>query len=309
MDNIYVLPSIFALAFKLVVFVRGRPALAGANPFLLGAIGSLFLANAIEFSGFAYFNQHPNIARIPLCGYYFSITSFAFSMLCLALSGIGRLNKLALWGIALVWASLSTLLFSPDLVIAGVQSINYSITRIKGPLYVLAPLGFLLPNLIASGILIYGIITRRGEQRRLLANNLLAVLCILITELAVAALMAKGAKVNMTMCLSFMSIASVWLLIASDNKLAFTLLASIQGDERTFIRLTYAAYNDTPQLDDATTTFKLALIEKTLNNCDGDLDKAAKILGKSTSTLRRIIKERRTAPSTITPSNNPEEQP
>lgn len=66
MENYFVLTSIFALALKLVLFVRGRSALADACPFLGAALASLFLANLLEFSGFAYFNHHIEVALYPL---------------------------------------------------------------------------------------------------------------------------------------------------------------------------------------------------------------------------------------------------
>ncbi|MFL0802469.1 MAG: hypothetical protein K6L81_02040 [Agarilytica sp.] len=292
MDNIYVLPSIFALALKAVIFWQARSRLSNACVIFITFLVAIFIANAIEFSGFAYFNYHVEYALIPLIAYYFALITAAFAMLGLSLSSVGRLSLLVVRSLLFTWACLGVAMFFPGFVVADVESINYSLTRVPGPGYIIGPLAFLVPNLIAFCILIYGIVFRAGHKRARCVLLLLALLPLIMTLVIVSTLMANGVPINMTIYFSFASIVSVGVLVSADGKFyGFSLLSTIKGTrEHEFAKIVNKAYDEYLPLDKATHLFEYAVVLRALAQFHGDEQEACRVLGISRSTLQRKIK-------------------
>lgn len=291
MENIFVLPSIFALALKLVVFWRARARLSSASIFALLILASLFGANILEFSGFAYYNQHLDRALIPLCGYYAALTMFSFSMLAFSLSTINKLSKVSLCIIGGLGLLSCIALFVPGFVIAGVDSTGYALTRIKGPAYIIGPLSFLLPSIIALFVLTYGCVKKSGDIRAESAALLGVLLPILTVQLVVVVLMARGVAVNMTIYLSFASVVSVAALVSADAKfVGFKLLAFLgKGDEHTYLSILHKMYSEDLTLKQSAKVFDYAIVVRALRRCEDDVKKAEEVLGVSRSTIKRRI--------------------
>lgn len=294
MENIFVLPSVIALALKMVVFWRARTSYSSASPYAIIILAALFCANFIEFLGFCffgYFSQNVEYTLIPITIYYAALASFSFAILALSLSTVNLLTRLTFLVFVCVWGAAIIALFTPGFVIAGIESVGYVFTRIKGPAYAVGPLAFLVPNFIAFFVLVYGVIKKVGDIRTESAALLGVLLPILIVQIVIVALMAFGVVVNMAIYLSFASVISVAALVSADAKfVGFKLLAFLGGgDEHTYLSILHKMYSEDLTLKQAAKISDYAIVVRALRRCEDDMKKAEVVLGVSRSTIKRRI--------------------
>ncbi len=295
MDNIYVLSSIVALSTKLAMLVLGRKSLFETPPLLIVFVAAFFVANLVEFSGFSFFNQNIDLAFYPLCAYYFALVTVAFSMLGLSIQSVGKLSRNVTISLVVIWGFIGVALFTRGIVLDGVQSIGYSISKIEGPYYVIGPLSCLMPLLISLGILIYGLFTKKGQDRSFCIVLIFALVPVLATQISVAALMASGVKINATIVLSFASILSVGILIYYQKIIyAFRFVSVCKSTgESDFMTIVDDVYSHKVSLGDASILFQAAIVRQTLKKTNDDYKLAHELLGAggSESTQRRCLKK------------------
>lgn len=295
MDNIYVLSSVFALSMKLAMLLLGRKSLVKTPPLLIIFVAAFFVANLIEFAGFAFFNQNIDLAFYPLVSYYFALVTVAFSMLGLSIQSVGKLSRNVTIALAVTWGLIGIALFTRGIVLSGVQSIGYSLSKIEGPYYVVGPLSCLIPLIISLGVLIYGLFIKRGQDRSFCIVLIYALVPVLATQVSVAALMASGVKINATIVLSFASILSVGILIYYQKIIyAFRVVAVCRvTGESDFLNIVNDVYTQKTTLNDASILFQAAIIGQTLKKTNGDAQEAHKLLGAggSESSQRRCFKK------------------
>lgn len=300
MEIIYTIPTVIALLIKGVILWRGREALRSVNILVVTFLISVIGANLLEISSFT-FADNLDYAFYPLCTYYFALTTLAFSILGMSIRVMGKLTNTVLCVLVVLWLALSIPLFLKGVVIDGVESIDYSLTRIKGSMYFIGPVGFLLPNIFALAILVFCVLNGRGRVRESSALLLAVLSPIIFTELIIIFLMANGAKVNMAIFLSLTSIISVYALVYGQRRRhGFSFLAVVHGtDESDFMALSYKAYSYGISMAQATTIFEYAIALRALKDVAGDVNKttrykiAAETLGSSPSSLSRKISQGR----------------
>ena len=305
--EIYTLPSAIALVIKIWLIVHTWRVLLVKNKELGLFLVALFFLNLCELIGFAFYFDDISHARPIMLLYYtalfFTVTSFVNLSSCI--SGFRFFYRPRLYYSSV--CLLAVLLFGSDLLIAGVQSIDYSATRIAGKYYWIIQIyvvtGFFLP-LILLGL---GVI-RQGERflRRRCLIVLIGFLPTALAFISVAVLMQLGYRVNATITVSFtISFFLIFhnrMIVMGDKAAQFKLLRQVPfTEERRQFKashalvietLTQAHYQQPMQLKEKLHQLEEQIIELAVHTSDGNQARAAEQLGISKSNLNRKIKSK-----------------
>lgn len=297
MFSLYASPSIFAITTKILICVIGWRSFKYSSHWMKGYFASFFIANIIELSGFAYYIHHPDQALIPLKIYYISLLWAGLFLLLLSVSVTDYIkSKKAISLFTVPCLTVSVLIFIPDLVIAGVGSIGYSLTRVPGVIYAVAPLtivGYFIASL--SILAVVAKKTKNRETECFCISLLASVLSTIVTIVFIALLMSLSAKVNASIFLPVaINISLLIMLYCENSDRRFELLSKIPGtQESKFAKSTKEIYLGSRNLKEAIYKMELALICDTLDMYNDDKDQAAMVLGISTQTLDRRLKKRK----------------
>ncbi len=295
MDNVLVLPSIAAIALKLTFMWAGRGYLGKAPSLVILFLSSILATNVIEFLGFAYFNKNLEYAFFPMVLYYISLITVSFSLLGLTLQVLDFWSKTISRVLIGIWATICVTVFAPGAVVAGVTSLGYALSAIKGPFYAVGPLSCILPLLISTLLLIWSI--RKNKKAPCSIILLACISPLLLTEVSVAVIMANKIKLNGTIILSFTSIISVMSLVFYKHVLSFSNSVSrkLSGKDGEILSIARRTLQDSQglSLKDAVTLFQYQLIKQAIDQAGGDHDKAYELLGDggSISNQRRYLKK------------------
>lgn len=201
MDNPLIYVSLIALLIKLlgakILYSRWYPVQAGYLIALL-LFGTL-LQNAIELVGY-YFMHHPEHALIPYLFrlFYIALTANLILIpLSMAALIFYRLNTYWYHFAAAVFVLLTVLITASDLLIAGFQIIDFSITRLPGEYYFAYQAFILLMLAFTVYILFFAhYFAKDNYNKSKLTNLLIGFLPFALTISAVVISMALGAKLN-----------------------------------------------------------------------------------------------------------------
>ena len=301
--EIYALPSAIALAIKFWLFVRARHVLFEENIVLGLFLAALFCLNLFELIAFSYVNDLPN-ARPVLLLYYTSILLIIASFINLSscLSGLSIFYQP--WLYYSLVGGLSLLLFGSDLLIAGVQSIDYSITRIPGEYYWVIQVYIVGGLLVPLTLLSVGAIRQNQRfQRRRCLVVLLGFFPTILSAIGVAVLMQLGYKINASVLISCTITFFLMVLIITENKTAqFNLLRWVPfTQERRQFKASYSLvldalsqthYEQPIQLKERLQQLEDQIIELAVLSTGGNQARAAEQLGISKSTLNRKLKNK-----------------
>ena len=193
------IPATIALLFKILLLFYGGKALAKnkASKTLLALLIILTITNVVEIFGYEYV-ANPENYDVFLRIYYVSLTMmFAFLLQLTLLTRYIEMNSyvdVLNFGIS---AIVSYLMLFTDLIIAGSTSISYSVTRVPGEAYLIAPIYALTMLVLSLGILIT---TYRKAMDPFVKIQvfllLLAVICLVLPIVAAFLFMAIGIKIN-----------------------------------------------------------------------------------------------------------------
>lgn len=179
---------------------------------------SLFFLNLFELISFSYVNEISNALPI-LLGYYMSLLYVVASFIILSTQLSG--NKFFSNSIVQITIAILIILFmlTTDLFIAGVQSIGYSITRIKGEYYWVISV-YLIGGIILAMVLlgIGGFQTMRSINQIKCRYIFYGFLPTFIVIIALVFLMHAGIKVNATLILPATTTFFIVILIWMENK-------------------------------------------------------------------------------------------
>lgn len=291
MDNLLVLPSVFALSAKILIFWLGgsNGAYKKASLWLWTYFGALLWMNFIEALGFAYFNKHVDQAFPLFISYYLAIITATFSLLLWSLQVGGYLGPVTKKSLLVLWGSIEALILVPGLVVADVQSIGYTLTRVPGPAYAIAQFGIIAPLVAAFTVLIVTHIRSQSELAKAQAKALFnATLPVVLTVVGVAVLMAFGFKLNNVLLLSFATLFSLAILIYSESKpYRFYILPDSDEEVSAEVEELIKRGLDEKNWQLARKYMEFALLKNAMYKCNGNKTKAAKMLDTSLATVKR----------------------
>ncbi|OMH30315.1 helix-turn-helix domain-containing protein [Motiliproteus sp. MSK22-1] len=301
--EIYALPSAIALVIKLWLFVRARGVLLKENTVLGLFLASLFFLNLCELTLFSYINDISR-AGLVLLLYYVALFFTVTSLVNLS----ARLSGLSTFYLPRVYYSsvglLAAFLFGSDALIAGAQSIGYSITRVPGEYYWIVQAYVITGLLLSLTLLTIGTIKQSQHfLRRRCLVVLLGFLPTILAFISVVVLMQLGYKVNATVLVSLTITFFLVVLILTESKSAqFNLLRWVPfTQERIQFKNSYALilealghthYQEPIKLKEKLQQIEEQIIKLAVQSTDGNQARAAAQLGISKSTLNRKLKNK-----------------
>lgn len=289
----YILPSISAIAIKLIMVWYGRDMIRKANFWLWAFLAGLFAQNSVELLTFMFpYTGEGSTSMHLLQWYYLSslVSSTAFLALSLHLASL--LNRKMAYTVVGLFCLGALVVMLPHVALQGVQSIGYSITRIPGDYYWV--LQIILVGAVVGGTLVLVWTTYSGKawvaRRRSLAL-LVGASPIIVASLLVMALMQAGFSINATIIVSLSVNVLLGVLIYTEYEHGlFKFLSFVPSTRENKLArsATRAAWEvHTGSLNNAVNAFEQAIIVDALEKSNGNKTMAADLLGISRTTLRR----------------------
>ena len=294
------LSSVIALLIKLSLFKVGKKALFIDNWPLAMFLIALCALNLSELLLFAFFRS-PSMLFGILQTYYAAAAFSAAALFYLSLHTTKR-NILYAQASFVVASIFSILMFIPEILLSGYESIGYSITRVPGTFFPLFQF-YLIATLLASiGILLSGAINSKNRmvsKRSLLL--LISVLPLVFFTVIITLTLSFGIKINGTVILSLMTSLMLVILIYCERQYRlFKFLSYIPYTHEHELRTRASRLVDqmiddlfsseSPvKFKDIRSEFEATLIQLAIESTGGNKTHAAKILGIGKATLHRKI--------------------
>ncbi len=207
------IPSVLALTIKIWLFIKVK----FDNRDLLLLLSGLFCLNLFELISFMPSSTGSQVLFV-LQLFYIALIFVVGILLnfCARLSGfdyltLGYPHYILASGLAI------TIVFT-DSIVAGVQLISYSITRVPGENYWIVQVYVILGFTIALALLLHGSIKQTPPQNKKCLVILLAFLPMEIGLIVTIILMQLGFKINGTVILSCTTTFFLMVLIHTENK-------------------------------------------------------------------------------------------
>ena len=297
--NIYVVPALLALIFKLFILVYAQMD-NRISKSLLVLISILACHNALELIGYTRFLDDQSVATL-FRGYYVATVLMVVTLPVHAhiVSGTSSKTLLPLLGGAALLISL-VIMFS-DLIVAGHTSIGYSVTALIGPYFYVFTL-FVLFSLTACLLtLIAGV---KNAKTAMAANrclySLLAFSPLLLVSLFVLVLKLFEAGVNGAGIIPVATTIFLYILLKSESNhrltdiRRFLPLSQEKRSANEFLRL-MDQYTQSDSKANAFSELREGIERQavlyTLAKCDDNITKAAEMMGvQNRSTLYSMMR-------------------
>lgn len=310
--------SILCLFLKVVIVWLYRAYIAFYSTWAKALLLSLFSMNLLEFVGYYYPMDGKN-ALLLLSLYYISVISAGGTILGLSLLITERLSRAWLMTVLLTLAITETASLVPGVVLNGVSSVGYSLTRVPGPYYWLFQVAMLFFLCGGALVLVQGALTNRSAAIRRKAKALLIALApLLITSVAVIVLMQLGFKITNSVVGSLAILVFLLILLATENAIIadpegsdgklFRFLSYLPATEefKLATRVRQALWiNRLDGLHSTVTEFERMIISEALALGGGNKSSTAELLGISRASLRRKLNTSGIQPSDTTEQDNP----
>ncbi len=283
----YFIPALIALLFKLFIMKEAIGKNVGSN-----AVISLILVfachNAIELIGYIRFLDDQTVSTLFRTYYVASILGLlALAGYSLTMANLHSPTLLII--ITAVAVVLSILVLSSNSVIAGSQSIGYSITAIKGEYYSAFMLYALLMLLAIPSSLLYGFLnaSTQTELARCLCS-LLALVPLIVTSIVVWIFKTLEVEINSAGIVPIATTFYLYFLIKSESThhiTDFRRYLPFSLERRSAKRFVEIAdsYARSTNRTNAYNEFREALerqaIFYTLEKCNGNVSQAAAMMG------------------------------
>ncbi len=293
MSYLYLVPGVLALSLKLLIIVLGGKGLLKAHPVLLGFFAGLLGVNVFEI--LAFFHGHfSDGGMVILKGYYLFILATFLLMAAYPFAITEKLSKTVCFVLGGAFTLAAVVTVIPNLAIAGVKSIGYSVTRVQGPYYGIIVLT-LLGSLLTAMIGLVWVTCRSKEhfvQRRAYVF-LLAVAPLILTATGIIISMLCGVKVNGSMYISVSVCVTLWVLVYTEQKehlYRFISLVPYSREYKFFREMSLILGNPEDGLKKAKVLFEEELLKQAMMYSKDNKTQAAKILGVSRQTVNRKMK-------------------
>lgn len=294
MVTVYALPSVAALALKILIFWYGRHSFKVASIWLWAFFIGLFGMNLIELVGFYYVEQ-PEKGIIWLTGYYISAILAFSALLALSLDNVDKLTYTLKIIIAVVFTAGVISLLIPGAALAGAKSIGYSVTRIAGPYYFVVQLSILLPLMSFLGCTaFFSFKATDHSARRKSQILLLSCIPIFVAVILIMIIMQMGLMVNASVILSFMITLTLLILVYTEHKeRQYKFMSLIPNTKESYFvkKLSKIITDPTIGLDQGRELIENEMIREALVISGGNKIQAASVLGVSRQTLSRKLEK------------------
>lgn len=291
MTTIYSLISITAIVAKLAIVWRGRQDIKTVDRWFLVFLVALFGINCLELVGFHYpASGHEAFLFMTL--FYECLLVMGLSFLALALSATGVFKRAYKNAIVGTLVGVSIIFVVPGLFITGVESVGYTSTAIKGPLYWVFQLVFPLSLILSVVVLAFA---QRFNPHELIQRKakalLLSIIPIVVVAISIVCLMQMGVKITGSVFASLSIIMFVMIfMVTEDEHQLFRFLTYIPAtsEYKLVNNLRSAIFTASKaRLQEAVQQFEMAVISEAVVKHGGNKTLAASSLGISRTTLRR----------------------
>lgn len=294
------LSSIMALLIKLSLFWVGKASLFKDNQSLALFLVALCALNFSELMLFI-FNDNEPILLVVIQAYYAAAVISAAALFNLSMHIIKRSGPFVAI-VSILSLMIAMLTFIPGVIIGGVESIGYSVTRIPGEYFPILQTYLIMTLLCSSGILFFGAV--KSDNRVINKRSLIMLISVtplIFFTVTLTIALSFGFKFNGTVILSAMTSLMLIILIYSEKQYRlFKFLSYVpytpehelrtragklvnQAIENLFDR------NSNIELKDIRSEFETTLIQLAIESTGGNKTRAAKILGIGKATLHRKI--------------------
>ncbi|TQV81311.1 hypothetical protein FKG94_09465 [Exilibacterium tricleocarpae] len=292
---VYAIPSVLALALKIVIFLMARHSLRQIRPWLWVFLLSLFGANLAELTGF-YYTDNPAPSYYYMLGYYICALLACLSLLGLSLDVSGCPSRYFNRPIIVYGVLASVVVGMPGLVIAGVESIGYSVTRVAGPYYWVWQITAVVSLL--SSLVVLAHCWRRNQdplRRRRAFVLLIGSGPMVLMVVAVIAAMQVGFNFNAAVLVSLLITFLLMVLVyteTTERLFRFLSIIPTTKEHRSAGIISPLIFGHGPvHLKEASAVFEREVIKNAVERCGGNKTHAANMLGISRNTLLRKLKE------------------
>lgn len=288
---LYAIPSISAIAIKLVFLWRAKKSLLLTNRAFLAVFISLLTFNICELMLFTL--DLENLGATSLVVAYYISGLFSVLFIFGATLHITK-NRFPVKWIALAGVVISALIAIPGVIILGTESIGYSFTRVPGPYYFVVQVALLIPAIATIALLSWGI--WRSKSKEVRQKSLIMLACLtpsFLCLLIVIGLMQVGIHINATIIISFtINIFLFGLLYLEGKYHIYGLLSALPGTSYNVSAraLTQALFDPNMSLEKAKEIMDMEKTRHTLKLTNGNQSEAARILGVSRPTICRRMK-------------------
>ena len=302
-QNIWLaIPALTALTIQLwLIFHSNKRKLFNRNwPILLFFIGVIGLT-CIEFMTYIGIVS-PNIFSMKLFYVFCSVTFSGILILAIKISGIKHFKEkfnIVIIAISSLLIIFSTFTLATNLVIEGVQSIGYSVTRVPGALYFIAQVYAAGLILLSAYFLIIGSHAKEDSTDKKRARVIiLSTSPMFLIFLTLLVLMALGFKINASLIVPLALTYMLSVLIVTEQKEnLFSLLIKIPYTyERKSLRqitkkiedfLAHTDSGNQVSLKDLTLNIEQQIVAMAVQMSNGSQVKAASLLNVSASSICR----------------------
>jgi hypothetical protein len=297
METVYLLllPSLSAIIIKLLILWFGWSSIKKSNLwfwlFLVGLLGINVSELILLIS--AGSNASVELYSI-LIFYYLSAVMSSMAYLGLALQFAGWLTGLTRLILLLSSFAVALLLLVPGLVIAGVENIGYSFTRVPGPMYWVVQ--FYIGGTLTASLSLLAFAARKertGISSRRAMALLIATSPTAICVICVVLAMQLGFQINATVLVSFMINILLAVLVYTEYELRLFRFLSVfpKTEENRMIKrmIKTLIEANTSGLQSAVNEFEVFLIQNALQEANNNKSVAADMLRISRATLRRKL--------------------
>lgn len=293
-------PSFLAISIKawLLVNSNKRNLLVNHWPLMLVFLGTGG-TNLVEFLSFS---RLINPGMFALRVYYLSLILSFLGLFDLSIRNVfttARVRDLFINTATILAVLLVGLVFFTHLVVAGYESIDYSITRVAGPAYWLFQVFALVSLALSIGLNLYGSFGRTTSHRKCKAT-LVCFLPYAVSIIAVIILMQAGIHINASI---IVPIATSYLLLVliymEDRNAVFRLLTKVPySRERKSYRLLAAEIEDflgnalngnSMSLKEFTGVLEKHVVSLAVEMSNGNQARAADLLNTSKSSVCRKL--------------------
>ncbi|RBP53375.1 helix-turn-helix domain-containing protein [Arenicella xantha] len=293
----FVLPAMLALLLKLSVIFLARDG-QGTSRIFMAMVCIFALHNLTEvlvilglFSGMA----SEYMLRVYYAVSFFALAYIGLYALEVSARGQTKFLSYSLVVVALVLAALSLM---TNFIVAGAESIGYTITAVRGPYYFVFQAFTVFMYFAAMGILWWGYLRASKQQVQIQClYSVVAILPMVLASIAVLVIMQLGFHFSAALIIPLASSAFLILTLRSETVHGLTdigrflkpserrLTANIVAD------LTTQYLSDEVSLKEAKDQFERQLLQHNLDRFGNNVSKTARVLGMKRTTIYSMAKK------------------
>jgi hypothetical protein len=215
--NIYAFPALIALLINFTILWAAAKGQQKTKCFIPLVIG-FSLLNSCEIVAFRLIGN-PEYLEYAIRAYYVAAVS-SLSLVCLYSAEVSKFEtKFFTYAVASVVATFALVTLFSDMVITGIRSIEYAVTAVKGPAYVLFQIFGVSMLAMIGLLLVLGYRKAETHQQQIkCAGTLVAILPNVLACLTLLVLMGLGFKINAVGIIPLTMIAFILITLASEER-------------------------------------------------------------------------------------------